>query len=310
LRAGLPVAAVDIGTNSVLLLIAHLGGSGLEVVEERAKVTRLGEGVDRSGMLAVGAVERTLDYLVEIHQILGARGVGHLDVVATSVLRDAREGREFLDRAETILGVRPRIITGEEEGRLSFVGGVSGLGCRGTVLLVDPGGGSTELCWGEVSGGVARLVSVASIDVGCVRLTERHVRTDPPSKSEMEAVARDVKRELGQVKHSCLGCSMVVAGGTATTLVAMQERMSVFDATRVHGAKLLREDIDGMLARIVGVGHAQRCRWAGLESGRADVIAAGTMILGCLLEWSKQSELTVSARGLRWGLAESLGRRS
>lgn len=310
MRTRAPVAAIDIGTNSVLLLVARADAGELEVVEEQAVVTRLGEGVGISGRLADGAMERTLECLAEMRRVADVHAVGQLDAVATSVLRDVRQGEEFLERAQTILRSRPRIITGEEEGMLSFAGGVSGLGCLGPVLLVDSGGGSTELCWGEVRGRSVQLLSVTSVDVGCVRLTERHVRTDPPTKTQMDAVVRDVERALGEVKRPRVGSPLVAVGGTATTLVAMRERMSSFDARRVHGATLSREDIDEMLGRILGVGLAERRRWAGLERGRADVIAAGAAILRCLLEWSEQSMLTVSARGLRWALAERLGNKA
>ena len=191
------VASIDIGTNSVLLLVAERDGAGtLCAVLERARVTRLGAGVDRTRQLAPEAVERTLACLGDYAADLRRLGVTRLDVVGTSAMRDASAGELFVARAGELLGVAPRVVSGDEEARLTFEGALVGLDLAGALSVFDVGGGSTEIVRGTRDGASATVLEAVSLDVGSVRLTERHVRSDPPTRAELDAVRADVARAL------------------------------------------------------------------------------------------------------------------
>src|SRR5450755_2101384 len=190
------VATIDIGTNSVLLLIAEYEGGALRPVVERATITRLGQGVDRGRRLLPEAVARTLACLAEYEVALREHAVSRLDIVGTSAMRDAAGGDAFIAQAKEILGVAPRVIDGAEEARLTFIGALSGLAVQGKVTVFDIGGGSTEIVNGESSPVTRRIHAAVSLNVGSVRLFERHVRSDPPSAEEMQRVERDIAEAL------------------------------------------------------------------------------------------------------------------
>src|SRR6187551_46354 len=195
-------ATIDIGTNSVLLLVADSEGGALRPVLERATVTRLGEGVDKNRRLLPAARERTLACLSDYAQQLRTLGVSRLDAVGTSAMRDAAGGQDFVARAAAILGVAPRVIDGNEEARLTFAGALSGLPApsgtseNGKVTVFDIGGGSTEIIVGTSSATTRRIAAAVSLNIGSVRLFERHVRSDPPSAEEMRSVQRDIRLAL------------------------------------------------------------------------------------------------------------------
>src|SRR4051794_30019980 len=189
-------ATIDIGTNSVLLLVADTEGGALRPVLERATVTRLGEGVDRNRRLLDSACARTLACLSDYAEQLRALGVSRLDAVGTSAMRDAAGGQEFVARAAAILGVAPRVIDGNEEARLTFAGALSGLQQTGKVTVFDIGGGSTEIIVGSSSSSTRQINASVSLDIGSVRLFERHVQSDPPSAEEMRNVQRDIALAL------------------------------------------------------------------------------------------------------------------
>ncbi|HEX2673517.1 MAG TPA: Ppx/GppA family phosphatase, partial [Polyangiaceae bacterium] len=189
-------ATIDIGTNSVLLLVADSAGGALRPVLERATVTRLGEGVDRNRRLLDTACERTLTCLAEYAAALRELGVTRLDAVGTSAMRDARGGQEFVARAAAILGVAPRVIDGNEEARLTFAGALSGLPQRGKVTVFDIGGGSTEIIVGSSSAKERSIREAVSLNIGSVRLFERHLQNDPPTSRELQNVQRDIALAL------------------------------------------------------------------------------------------------------------------
>ena len=217
-------AAIDIGTNSVLLLIAvrdEATGAPRPLLE-RATITRLGEGVDKTRQLAAPAVQRTLECLRGYAADMRAHGVTRLAVVGTSALRDAAGGEAFLNAAQQILGERPRVIAGDEEAALTFRGALSGLEVSGDLLVFDIGGGSTELIAGSASS-AGTPASRVSLDIGSVRLFERHVHSDPPTPSELAAIQADVARELAMAAPLALTRSqrrptLVGVAGTVTTL--------------------------------------------------------------------------------------------
>ena len=299
------VAAVDIGTNSVLLTIALRADGDVVPIVERAIITRLGRGVDRTGELDPEAVDRTLQCLRHYAELVQTAGVERLDVVGTSALRDARGGEAFCSTAESVLGVRPRIISGDEEARLTFAGSVAGLDARGDVTVVDIGGGSTEIIHGHVGEQITTNAAV-SLNVGSVRLFERWVRQDPPTRAELEAVRADVHRALDAAPPPVPGATLVGVAGTVTTLLAIHRQLSVYDPIAVHNHPLDQHTLNRLASRLAALPLAQRQALPGLEPARADVIVVGAIILSEILVWAGASELLVSDRGVRWGLLHDL----
>lgn len=302
------VAAIDIGTNSVLLLVASGSAESLAPELERATITRLGEGVDRTRKLDPKAVERTLACLAEYARELSARDVDALEVVGTSAMRDAAGGSEFTEAAAALLGVRPRTIDGLEEAALTFAGSLSGLALRGAVSVFDVGGGSTEIIEGDVESRDAPQNAV-SLDVGSVRLFERHVRHDPASTAERALVVEDIRRALATTKRPSGASTLVGVAGTVTTLAAIELGLDDYDSARVHGHTLSLESVSALADRLAILTLEERRALPGLEPKRADVIVVGAEIVRQVMLWSAQAELVVSDRGVRWGLAERLARR-
>lgn len=295
------VGAIDIGTNSVLLLVAELDGQQISPVVERATITRLGEGVDRTRTLNPAATERTLACLRAYASELAALGVQRTSAVGTSALRDAAGGESFLDTAELVLGVRPAIISGDEEASLTFVGALSGLSIKGSVAVFDVGGGSTEIIVGSAEPAL-RIEAATSLDIGSVRLFERHVRHDPPTAAEMAAVARDIELALVNAPGVRTNGTLVGVAGTVTTLAAISLGLSSYDSARVHGHVLSREQVFEVAAQLGSLDLQARQQLAGLEPKRADVIVIGAELVRQVLLWSGARELVVSDRGVRWGL--------
>lgn len=314
------VAAIDIGTNSVLLLIAEAQGSELVPVLERSQITRLGQGVDATRALAPEAVRRTLACLEEYGAEIRAAGVDQVAAVGTSAMRDAEGGEEFRSRAGAILGVMPQVISGAEEAALTFAGAVIGLSLPGEIFTVfDLGGGSTEIIRGERGG----ALTAVSLDIGSVRLTERHVRSDPPAPEELAAIRADTARALASVAASLwrdqaapassvpssqapAPTVLVGVAGTVTTLAAFARAVVPYDSARVHGARLTAAEIGRVRAELAAMTLASRRALPAINPARADVIVAGAVIVEELLAWARANELIVSDRGVRWGLAHRL----
>jgi len=305
----LRVATIDIGTNSVLLLIASASGQGgIVALHEASTITRLGQSVDKTRKLHPEAIERTLACLRDYGDRIGRYSVDRLDVVSTSAARDARGVDGFLDAAQSVLGKRPRVIGGEQEARLTFRGALTGLSSLdGPVAVFDIGGGSTEVVFGMCQPGQLPVVEQAtSIDIGCVRLTERHLRSDPPQAYELrdaDSACRDALSVLpeGTGSHSWVGI-----GGTVTTLMAVELGLDEYDVARIHGATLTRSAVASMRKRLADLPLAARARVPGLEPKRSDVIVAGTILVQELLSRSGQALCRISDRGVRWGLALEL----
>jgi exopolyphosphatase / guanosine-5'-triphosphate,3'-diphosphate pyrophosphatase len=307
------VAAIDIGTNSVLLVIAAAEAGGPVPLLERATITRMGEGVDRTRTLAPAAVERNLACLRRYAADLREHGNPALDVVGTSALRDAAGAAAFLDEAERILGVRPRVIAGDEEARLTFRGALSGLQLRGKLLVFDIGGGSTELIVGDAAGS-APPESRVSLDIGSVRLFERYVQSDPPSREQLGRIESDIQRALATAAPLSLlargePATLVGVAGTVTTLKAVELGLPAYDAARVHGAVLTLSAVEALAEKLASMSLAERVELPGLEPKRADVIVAGALIVRELLRQAGASETIVSDRGVRFGLLEALSAR-
>lgn len=299
------VAAIDIGTNSVLLLVAERRGEELVPVLERATITRLGRGVDRARALDPEAVSDTLACLSTYAEDLRAAGATRVAAVGTSAMRDARGGEDFRSRARQILGVAPAVISGEEEAALTFAGALAGLGLDGPVLVFDLGGGSCEIIRGEARGEAQHAVS---LDIGAVRSTERYVLHDPPRPDEIAAVRRAAREALDALEPGLLGGAPRVVGvaGTVTTLAAHALGVAPYDAARVHGARLDQITVARTLAELASLTLAERRALPTIDPRRADVLVAGTAIVDELLDWAGAGELVVSDRGVRWGLASRL----
>lgn len=298
-------AAIDIGTNSVLLLVAEqVGERGLTAVVERATITRLGEGVDKSGELSEAAKARTLDCLRRYAIEARSAGAAKIAAAGTSAMRDARGGPEFAREVAAVLGVPPRIVSGDEEARLTFLGSLSGLQVGGRAVVFDVGGGSTEIVVGEHGVPGPRV----SLDVGSVRLTERHVAHDPPLPEELEAARVSVRAALAGAPRPPREATVVGVAGTVTTLAAIVHAITPYDGARVHGATLQRTDVSRVAAELAGMSSVQRRGVPGLDPKRADVITCGALIVDETLAYLGADALIASDRGVRWGLVQDLAR--
>ena len=304
------VATIDIGTNSVLLLIAETSAAGLTPLLERATITRLGEGVDRTRELADGAKRRTLECLSDYAKDIARHAPDRVGAVGTSAMRDARGGPEFAREAEDVLGLRPVVIEGRREAELTFHGALSGLSVDGRAAVFDVGGGSTEIVVGNVPNppSLPRIESATSLDIGSVRLFERHVRSDPPAPSEIDAVSAAVELALAAEPRMPEEATLVGVAGTVTTLAAIAGEIEPYDARRVHGARLDLEAIRELVRRLTRATLDERKRLPGLPPRRADVIVAGAVLVERFVTWSRKSSILVSDRGVRWGLAEEITR--
>jgi exopolyphosphatase/guanosine-5'-triphosphate,3'-diphosphate pyrophosphatase len=231
--------------------------------------------------------------------------VSRVAVVGTSALRDAEGAHDFLDAAESILGERPRVIAGEEEAALSFVGTLSGLPIAGAVTVFDIGGGSTEIIFGEARVPSHAVHAAYSLDVGSVRLLERHLHGDPPTAVQLEQVRRDIQEALATLPPARPGRVVGVAG-TVTTLAAIEAELDPYDGAVVHGSDLSRARVTALATRLAALSNAERRALRGLDVKRADVIVSGAWIACEVLDWCGAGELIVSDRGVRWGLVHRL----
>lgn len=305
------VAAIDIGTNTVLLLVAERGASGeLVAVEEHATITRLGEGVDKTRVLAPAAIARTNAALDRYAERIRSLGATRVDVVGTSAMRDAGGGEAVRAHVKAKLGVEARTISGDEEARLTFAGALSGIGLDPArsrrVRVFDIGGGSTEVVHGER--GSDALLFAHSYDVGSVRLTERHVKTDPPTTDEMKAIRDSARAAFADVPAFESDVPPVGIAGTMTTLAAVSLEMHDYDGARVHGLTMPVSELERVVEELARLPLDQRSVVPGLEPKRADVIVAGGLVALGYLEHVGAREVTISDRGVRWGLAEQLAR--
>ena len=293
-------AGVDIGTNSVRLLISDDAGRELE---RHMEITRLGQGVDQRGELHPDAIARTAAVLARYGELLRKHGVQRVRAAATSAARDARNGAEFLDAAERVLGTRPQVLDGEEEARLSFRGATRGLPASGAqFLVIDIGGGSTELVLGS-----ERPEALISVDMGCVRMTERHLRSDPPARAELDAIADDVRGELVEVRRVvdvARARTVIGLAGTITALAALELGLTRYDATRAHHARLTLAQVERGYQRLAAA-DLQARRGMLAEPKRAEVVVGGAAVLLTMMRELAISELTVSESDILDGLCES-----
>ncbi len=301
-RASTPVAAIDCGTNSTRLLIHD----GVDSLERLMTITRLGRGVDATGRLAAGSIEATVECLRGYRRIMDSHGVERVRMTATSAARDAANSSEFFDAAESAVGVRPELLSGIEEGRLSFRGATADLDPGlGPFLVVDIGGGSTEFAVGTTE-----CEAAMSLDIGCVRLTEKYIESDPPRPEELlacqsiaEAHIDDVIREIPAVLES--RCFVGLAG-TVSTAAAVELGLATYDRDLIHHFRLTKHAVEDVYRTLATESRADRIHNPGLEEARADVIVGGLSILVKIMRQLDLDECLVSESDILDGLAMSV----
>ena len=293
-------ATIDIGTNSVLLLVADRGDDGrFTPVLERAEITRLGRGVDKTRQLSAEGMEDTLAVLESFAREARDLGAEGLAVSATSAARDAGNGAEFLAKAKERAGVTVEIIGGDMEARLTYLAAHLDFGGRTPLCVLDIGGGSTEYIYGTAQG---QPTYARSLDVGSVRLTERFLHSDPPAPAEVAALLQYVSEQLSQLPPPPLDCTVVGIAGTVTTLFAVLHAIEPYDAEQVHGKVLSSAELMALIQKLSALPLEERRKLRGLQPKRADVIVAGALILLASLERLGTSKCIVGDRGVRWGL--------
>jgi exopolyphosphatase/guanosine-5'-triphosphate,3'-diphosphate pyrophosphatase len=309
-RAISRVAAIDCGTNSIRLLVAEVDGATGQLVDldRRMEIVRLGEGVDRTGRLAPEAIERTRVALAGYAARIDQLGADRVRMVATSASRDASNAGGFRAMVTSTLGVAPEVVTGDEEARLSFDGAVRGLTVPGPYLVVDIGGGSTEFVVGAAGGSPAVRAAI-SVDIGCVRMTERHLGGDPPSPEQVAAAERDVSREvvraLAAVDHA-VGRTLVGVAGTVTTVAALALGLPAYDPDRIHHARISAADVRRITGELLAADVAGRRALPVMHPGRADVIGAGALILRTVVALTGADSVIASEHDILDGIAWSL----
>jgi exopolyphosphatase / guanosine-5'-triphosphate,3'-diphosphate pyrophosphatase len=295
------VAAIDCGTNSIRLLVADVDGS-LTDVSRRMEIVRLGEGVDRTGRLAPAAIERTRVVLAGYAAELRAAGAQRVRMVATSASRDAENAADFRAMVEATLGSPPEVITGDEEARLSFTGAVRGLNAAGPYLVVDIGGGSTEFVTGT-----ADVEHAISVDIGCVRMTERHLPGDPPGPDQVAAARADIETQVDRALAAVgSGGTLVGLAGSVTTVAALALGLERYDAERIHQARISLEDVAKVTDDLLTATRAQRLAMPVMHPGRADVIGAGALILRVIMDRAGAGSVIASEHDILDGIAYSI----
>lgn len=299
-----PVAAFDCGTNTIKLLIGDLP----DVAVRETRMVRLGQGVDATGRLADEALERAFAALDEYAELVREHAVPPESIrfCATSATRDAANAAVFAAGVRERLGVEPEVLSGVEEAELSFAGAVRDLRSRPAepVLVLDIGGGSTELILGDTQPQVA-----CSLDLGSVRLHERHVRSDPASMDEVHACVRDIDTALDAAPVDVASAASVVAvAGTVTTIAAGVLDLPAYDRDAIDQVVLSFDDVHAMVGRLVGMTVAERLELPWMHPGRADVIDAGALILSRVLRRASVDELVVSEADILDGIAWSIVR--
>jgi exopolyphosphatase/guanosine-5'-triphosphate,3'-diphosphate pyrophosphatase len=298
------VAAIDCGTNAVRLLIADVVDAKVIDVSRRMEIVRLGEGVDRTGRLAPAAIERTRQALIGYAMEIAELGVGRVRMCATSASRDAANAGEFTAMVRATLGVDPEVITGDEEARLSFAGAVAGLAAERPYLVVDIGGGSTEFVVGD-----DEVRQAISMDIGCVRMTERHLHSDPPTSAEIAAAERDITAAVDTALRTVPGhgaATLVGLAGSVTTVAALALHLPGYDAERIQHARISYDDVAKVTADLLGSTVADRRELPVMHPGRADVIGAGALILRIVMERAGMPAVVASEHDILDGIALSL----
>ena len=307
------VAAVDCGTNSIRLLIADVdpdasrGRATLSDVDRRMEIVRLGQGVDTTGRLAPEALDRTLKALRGYAELIESHGAEAVRMVATSATRDAANADEFTRRVTEVLGTGPEVVTGDEEARLSFLGATAELGASvpAPYLVTDIGGGSTEFVLGQDG----QVASALSVNIGCVRMTERHLRDDPPSPAQIEAATADIDRAIARAAaavDSSRARTLVGLAGSVTTVAGIALDLPGYDPERLHHSRIAAAQVHEVTTRLLGQTRAERARIPVMHPGRIDVIGGGALILDRIMIRLGLAEVLVSEHDILDGIAWSI----
>jgi exopolyphosphatase / guanosine-5'-triphosphate,3'-diphosphate pyrophosphatase len=324
------VAAIDCGTNSIRLLIADLnllpdqpervvGSSGappqppLADITRQMRIVRLGEGVDRTGRLSAAALDRTMTALREYAALIADAEPAAVRMVATSATRDAANAQEFTDRVVEILGIAPEVISGDEEAMLSFTGATRELAgtalaaaCQPPYLVTDIGGGSTEFVLGGADG--PGQVQGRSVNIGCVRLTERHLHDDPPSAAQIAATTADIDAALDEVAAAVPAAkarTLVGLAGSVTTVAAIALGLGEYDSARIHHTRVAAARAHEIAVDLLGMTRAERAAIPVMHPGRVDVIGAGALILDRIMTRFDFNDVLVSEHDILDGIAWS-----
>ena len=303
------VAAIDCGTNSIRLLIADVDAGDRTFVEvtRQMHIVRLGEGVDRTGKFALAAIDRTLEAVERYATEIALYQPSILRFCATSASRDASNRELFIDGVESILGTTPEVISGMEEAHLSFLGATKELSLeQAPFLVVDIGGGSTEFVYGTLD-----VEAAISVNIGCVRMSERHFHTDPPSQRELDEASADIDEAISRARVSVPiteAKTLVAVAGTATTVAAAALNLPNYDPVLLHLSRISAAQTHAVASTFSHLDHAERSLLPYLHPGRVDVIAAGALVLSRILEATGADEFVASEHdildGIAWGLAE------
>ncbi|GAA3063272.1 Ppx/GppA phosphatase family protein [Streptomyces roseofulvus] len=300
------VAGIDCGTNSIRLLVADVHPETGELIEldRRMTIVRLGQGVDKTGRLAPEALERTFAACRAYAAVIEELGAERIRFVATSASRDAENRQEFVDGVVAILGVEPEVITGDQEAEFSFTGATGELHGDDRRLVVDIGGGSTEFVVGN-----RHVEAARSVDIGCVRLTERHVRHDPPTAEEAEAIRADVRAALDLAAETVpieAADTLVGLAGSVTTVAAIALGLPEYDSEKVHHSRISAAQVAEVTARLLASTHDERAAIPVVHPGRVDVIVAGALVLQEIVERVGATEVVVSEHDILDGIALSV----
>jgi exopolyphosphatase/guanosine-5'-triphosphate,3'-diphosphate pyrophosphatase len=312
------VAAIDCGTNSIRLLVADVPPVGAHSdLVRRMEIVRLGQGVDATGRLAPEAIERTRKVLAEYAGQARELGATAVRMAATSATRDAANRQDFEDMVVSTLGQAPDVITGREEAELSFLGATASLDAaarahgaqppRAPFLVVDIGGGSTEFVLGDPDG----VRAARSVDIGCVRLTERHLHGDPPTGEEVRRAEDDIRAALADVRAEVpvdRAASLVGLAGSVTTVAALALALPAYDADAIHGSRIPVHAVREVTAALLAAARRRRAALPVMHPGRVDVIGAGALILRVLMDEFGLDEVVVSEHDILDGIALRLAR--
>ena len=302
------VAAIDCGTNSIRLLIADVSGDRLVDVVRRMEIVRLGQDVDRTGRFADEALARTFAALDDYAGQIAAEGASRVRMVATSATRDAANRDEFVAGVQARLGVVPDVVSGDEEAALSFAGATADLrdaAWPAPYLVCDIGGGSTEFVLGD-GGGVR---ASQSVDIGCVRMTERHLHDDPPTAEQVRAAVADIDAAIASA-DSAVGFAaartLIGLAGSVTTVVALALGLSSYDPERIHHARVDAAVVHEVADRLLASSRAERAALPVMHPGRVDVIGAGALVLDRILALTGLEAVVASEHDILDGIARSV----
>ena len=301
------VAAIDCGTNSIRLLVADIEGNAFREVHRDMQIVRLGAGVDKNKAFDPDAITRTLSAAEDFARVIASKGVEKIRFCATSATRDASNRALFIDGVREILGIEPEVIPGSEEASLSFLGATKELGSDLTPrLVVDIGGGSTEFVLGA-----GKVEFARSVNIGCVRMSERHLNTQPPSATQLEAATLDIDAAIAEAAQEvpfARAKTLIAVAGTATTVAAAALGLSDYDRYSIHLSRISAEKVHEVAQMFASMTRDEIASLGYMHPGRVDVITSGSLVLSRVMKSTGASEFVASESdildGIAWGLAK------